>query len=173
MDQNIFEEIKHVNEFRNEYWKARELYKILWYTEYWKFLPTIKKAKTSCENSWDLVDEHFSHMREPQKSYNQYWETKWQIIEDIKLSRFACYLIIQNADPKKQMVALGQTYFAIQTRKQEVHEELLEDTRRVELRDEMKKHNIHLAKAAKNAWVENQLIMLFFKTFDICDCIMD
>ena len=74
MKQNIFEEIKHINEYGNEYWKAREFYKILWYTEYWKFLPTIKKAQFSCENSWNSVEEHFSQVRESQKSHNQYWE---------------------------------------------------------------------------------------------------
>lgn len=165
MQKNIFETIKHINEYGNEYWKARELYKILWYTEYWKFLPTIKKAKTSCESSWNSKEEHFSQVREPQKSYNQYWEIKWQILDDIILSRFACYLIIQNADPKKEMVALWQTYFAIQTRKQEITEDLIEDSRRIQLREEMKKHNVQLAEAAKSAWVKEPIDYAIFQNF--------
>jgi len=154
MTQNIFEEIKHINEYENEYWSARELYKILEYTEYGKFLPTIKRAQKSCENSKQSIKEHFAHVSEPQKSHNQYGEIKWQILDDYKLSRYACYLIIQNADPKKETVALWQTYFAIQTRKQEVSEQLIEDTKRTQLRSEMSEHNKTLAKTANKAWVK-------------------
>lgn len=74
MNKNIFENIKHINEYGNEYWKARELYKLLEYTEYNKFIPTINRAKTACLNSWQDISEHFAHMSEPQKSHNQYGE---------------------------------------------------------------------------------------------------
>jgi DNA-damage-inducible protein D len=86
---------------------------------------------------------------EPQKSRNQYGEIQGQVLDDMYLSRYACYLIVQNADPRKEIVALGQTYFAIQTHKQELSEQLIEDQKRKHLRDEMKKHNADLAEAAK------------------------
>lgn len=165
MEINIFEKIRHINEYENEYWSARELYKVLWYTEYWKFLPTIKRAKISCESSWNLVQDHFSQVRDMIKIATWTVKETEREVDDIHLSRFACYLIIQNADPKKEMVALGQTYFAIQTRKQEINEEVLEDSRRVQLREEMKKHNIDLAKAAKNAWVEKPIDYAIFQNF--------
>jgi DNA-damage-inducible protein D len=152
--KNIFEEIKHINEFWNEYWKAREFYKVLEYTEYGKFIPAINRAKESCKNSWQSIEEHFADVSEPQKSRNQYWEIEWQKLEDILLSRYACYLIIQNADSRKETVALWQTYFAIQTRKQEVNEQLLEDSKRKHLRSEMSKHNTSLAETADKAWVK-------------------
>lgn len=160
MNESIFDTIKHINEYWNEYWSAREFYKILGYTEYRKFLPVIKKAKIACENSLQSVEEHFAQVSEPQKSRNQYGETIWQMLSNYRLSRYACYLIIQNADPSKEVVALWQTYFAIQTRKQEINEWLLEDTRRMYLREEMKKQNKNLAETAKNAWVESYWIFM-------------
>lgn len=150
MGNNIFEEIKHINEFWNEYWSAREFYKILEYTEYGKFLPVIEKAKIACKNSQQSVDEHFAHMRE----MVEIWSWAKREIENIFLSRYACYLIIQNADPSKDIVALWQTYFAIQTRKQEISEQLLEDNKRKYLRDEVSKHNKSLAETADKAWVK-------------------
>ncbi len=159
--QNIFEKIKHINEYWNEYWSAREFYKVLGYTEYGKFLPTVKKAKISCENSLQSVKEHFSQVRDMVLVGS--WAKRE--VENIHLSRYACYLIIQNADPKKEMVALWQTYFAIQTRKQEINEQFLEDSRRVELRKEMKKHNVGLAEAAKNAWVKEPIDYAIFQNY--------
>ncbi|MFA5917839.1 MAG: DNA damage-inducible protein D [Candidatus Gracilibacteria bacterium] len=154
MDKNIFESIKKENEFGQDYWSARELYKILEYSEYNKFLPVIEKAKIACKNSLQSEVEHFAHVSDPQKSHNQYGEIKGQILNDYKLSRYACYLIIQNANPRKEIVALGQTYFAIQTRKQEVNEQLLEDSKRKYLRDEMSQHNKSLAETADKAGVK-------------------
>ena len=151
---NIFEQIKKMNEHGQEFWSARDLWKILGYTEYGKFLPAINRAKKACENSGQEVDLHFAHVSEPQKSRNQYGEIKGQVLDDQKLSRYACYLIAQNGDPRKEEIALAQTYFAIQTRKQEVQETLLEDQKRVMLRDEMKTHNKKLAEAADNAGVK-------------------
>ncbi|MDP2090368.1 MAG: hypothetical protein Q8K30_02115 [Candidatus Gracilibacteria bacterium] len=119
------------------------------------------------------IEEHLAHVSEPQKSYNQYGEIKGQILDDYKLSRYACYLIIQNADPSKEIVALGQTYFAIQTRKQELNEQLLEDGKRMHLRDEMKKYNIHLAQADINAGVREPFEYAIFQNFGICDYTID
>lgn len=152
---NIFDQIKKVNEFNQEFWSARELYKLLGYTEFNKFLPAIRRAKQACENSGQNVDLHFAHLSEPQKSRNQYGEVRGQILTDYKLSRYACYLIAQNSDPKKVAVAIAQSYFAIQTRRQEVNELQIEDNKRVYLRGEMKVHNSNLFKAAKKAGVFN------------------
>lgn len=150
MWNNIFEEIKHVNEFWNEYWSAREFFKVLEYSEYSKFLPVIEKAKISCKNSKQSVENHFAHISE----MVEIWSWALREIENIHLSRYACYLIIQNADPSKEVVALWQTYFAIQTRKQEISEQYLEDSKRKELRDEMSKHNKSLAETAEKAGVK-------------------
>jgi len=153
--KNIFETIKKINEYNQEFWSARDLYKLLGYTEYGKFLPAIERAKKACENSNQKVDLHFAHVSEPQKSRNQYGEIEGQVLENYYLSRFACYIIAQNGDPRKQEIALAQTYFAIQTRKQEIQDQFIEDNKRVFLRDEMKEHNKNLAKAAKEAGVVN------------------
>lgn len=153
MIKNIFELIKKVNAYGSEYWSARELCKLLGYTEFGKFIPAIERAKKACEASLQEVDLHFAHVSEPQKSRNQYREIQGQMIEDYHLSRYACYLIVQNGDPRKEEIALAQTYFAIQTRRQEVQDQLSEDGKRVFLREEMKEHNRNLAKAAKKAGV--------------------
>lgn len=152
---NIFEQIKKINEYNREYWSARDLYKLLGYTEYGKFLPAIDRAKEACKNSGQVVELHFAQVSEPQKSRNQYGEIEGQMISDYFLSRYACYLIAQNGDPRKEEIAMAQTYFAIQTRRQEIHELQMEDSKRVFLRDEMKEHNKKLAKAAKEAGVVN------------------
>ncbi len=116
---NTFEGIKHIDEFGMEYWIARELYKALDYSEYRKFIPAIKKAIISCQSSLQDIDDHFAQvggMIKIGKGGNRK-------VSDYKLSRYACYLIVQNADPKKEVIALGQTYFAIQTRRQELTKE--------------------------------------------------
>ena len=151
MEQNIFEGIKKINEFWQEYWSAREFYKILEYSEYNKFIPTINKAKESCKSSKNSVEDHFADVSE----MVEIWSGAKREIENIYLSRFACYLIIQNADPSKESVALWQKYFAIQTRKQEIQEQYLEDSRRKYLRDEVSTHNKLLAETADKAWVKN------------------
>lgn len=153
MIENIFEQIKKVNEYGSEYWSARELCKLLGYTEYGKFVPAIERAKDACSASQQAVNLHFAHVSEPQKSRNQYGETQGQTLEDYSLSRYACYLIAQNGDSRKEEIALAQTYFAIQTRRQEMQDQLAEDGKRVFLREEMKEHNKNLAKAAKKAGV--------------------
>jgi len=155
MSTNIFEQIKKINEYGQEFWSARDLYKLLGYTEFGKFLPVIERAKVACHNSKQDEFMHFAHVSEPQKSRNQYGEIKGQVLHDYKLSRYACYLIAQNGDSRKEEIAKAQTYFAIQTRKQEIQDQRIEDKKRVLLREEMKKNNKKLAEAAKDAGVVN------------------
>ena len=110
--EKIFEDIKHIDEFGNEYWYARELGKILEYGEYRKFLPSIKKAMISCEKSEQNVEDHFAQM-DVMVDIGSNAKRKLKVYG---LTRYACYLIVQNSDSSKPVVALGQTYFAIQTR---------------------------------------------------------
>ncbi len=153
--QTIFEQIKRMSENKSEYWTARDLAKVLEYSEYRHFKPVIDRAKEACSNSGYAVSDHFEDildMIELGKGAKR--ET-----ENVKLSRYACYLIVQNADPGKEIVALGQTYFAVQTRLQEIqqmqaYQQLnTEEEKRVFLRREMAEHNKHLAEAAKGAGV--------------------
>lgn len=154
-NQSLFEQIKEIDENGNEYWGARKLSKVLEYREFRNFLPVIEKAKEACKNSEQPLDNHFVDFHEmvPIGSGAE------REMESVKLSRYACYLIVQNADPTKEVVALGQTYFAVQTRIQEISQMeaytrlSTEDERRLFLRNELKKHNIQLADAAKNAGV--------------------
>ena len=151
MDNNVFEEIKKINEYQSEYWSSRDLAKILEYTEYRNFLTVIEKAKEACENSGQVIHNHFVEANE----MVEIGSGAKRAIDTIYLSRYACYLIIQNSDPSKEIVALGQTYFAIQTRRQEKADQLMEDNKRLHLRSEIKTHNTSLAEAAENAGVEN------------------
>lgn len=132
-----FERIKKANEEGMEFWLARDLMKILEYANYRNFKPVIEKAKISCENSGQDIDSHFAEVR----TMGEIGLGKKIELEDYALSRYACYLIIQNADPIKPMVALGQTYFAVQTRKQEIFEQSSEEEKRIMLREELRKHN--------------------------------
>ncbi len=151
MTQVIFEKIKQVNEYGSDFWSSRDLAKALEYSDYRNFLSVIKKAKEACENSGEVIHNHFGEMDEMVKIGSG----AERPIDTVHLSRYACYLIIQNSDPSKEVVALGQTYFAIQTRRQEQADKLIEDSKRVQLRDEIKKHNTSLAEAADNAGVKN------------------
>ena len=155
INNNLFEKIKHTDDFDNEYWKARELGKILDYSEFRKFLPVIKKAMISCENSNQSINDHFVQVSE----MVNIGSNAQRELKDFKLTRYACYLIVQNADPRKKTVALGQTYFAIQTRKQEITEKqyslLSEDEKRFYQRNLTKRGNYALNIAAKNAGVKN------------------
>jgi len=144
-----FEKIKKINEYRQEYWSSRELSRLLEYTDYRNFLKVIEKAKQACFNSGYEIFDHFVEINE----MVQIGSGATREMQSVALSRYACYLIIQNADPSKEIVALGQTYFAIQTRMQELAELDSEDKKRLFLREEMKKHNVKLADAAKNAGV--------------------
>ena len=113
---SVFENIKHIDEFGSEYWSARELSKVLEYSEYRKFMSVIKKAMVSCNTSLQNVNYHFAQS----DGMIDLGKGAKRKVSNYKLSRYACYLIVQNADSKKEIVALGQTYFAIQTRKQEL-----------------------------------------------------
>ena len=116
---NIFESIKHLDEYGNEYWYARELQKVLNYKEWRNFKVVIDKAITSCKNSNFNVSDHFVEVNK----MIEIGKTAKRKVFEYKLSRYASYLIVQNADPSKEIIALGQTYFAIQTRKQEITEQ--------------------------------------------------
>ena len=151
----LFENIKKIDEDGREYWSSRDLWKILEYTEHRHFLPVIEKAKISCENSGHLVLDHFEDILE-MVSIGSNTERQ---MKSVKLSRYACYLTVQNADPSKTIVAQAQTYFAIQTRIAEVKQMeeynrlTSEDEKRLFLRNEVTKHNLLLADAAKVAGV--------------------
>lgn len=150
----IFEEIKKFNEIGQEYWSARELFSVLEYIKWDKFLNVIDKAKLACKNSFQEPEDHFPRVEKLVKIGSG----AKRDIGDIQLSRYACYLVVQNADPSKEVVALGQTYFTIQTRKQENLENSFEklqneEEKRMFLRKEMAEHNKQLADAAKKAGV--------------------
>lgn len=144
-----FERIKRTNDAGNEYWSSRDFARVLGYSDYRNFEQVIAKARTACFNSGQRIDDHFvdvTDMIEVGKGAKR-------PAKSVYLSRYACYLIVQNSDPGKEVVALGQTYFAVQTRKQELTEQAIEDERRLLLRDEMRRHNVKLADAAKDAGV--------------------
>ena len=151
--EQTFESIKHYTDDGVEFWYARELQKILEYTEWRNFQKVIVKAKTACKNSNSPVEDHFVEVNKT--SPMPHGGTK--PLEDMMLSRYACYLIVENADPDKEIVALGQTYFAVKTRQQELIEQydiLSEDQKRLSTRREMIEHNKSLAEAAQMAGVE-------------------
>src|SRR5258707_10112492 len=148
---NTFERIKRVNEGGGEFWSARELARVLDYSDFRNFIGVINKARKACTNSNRTVSDHFVDITE----MVGIGSGALRPIEDWALSRYACYLVIQNADPGKPLVALGQNYFAVQTRRQELadDEALKEADKRLLLRQEMKKHTEHLASAARQAGV--------------------
>ena len=152
-----FEKIKRMSEEGYEFWSARDLSSLLEYSQYRHFLPVIEKAKEALSN----LDENSNDHMEDMLNMVEIGSGARREIDDIKLSRFACYLIVQNADPSKKIVALGQAYFAIKTRQKELIEaeekkliESEENQKRLFLREEMKKHNKHLADAANDAGVK-------------------
>ena len=154
-DNQTFENIKRIDEYGIEYWEARELMKILEYNKWENFEKVINKAKEACKNSNISVIEHFPDVRKLSKRANN----AEVIIKDYKLTRYACYLIAQNGDSRKKVIALAQTYFAVQTRMQEISEKeycmLTEDEKRFYQRDLTRKGNYSLNIAAKQAGVKN------------------
>ncbi len=155
INETIFESIKHVDDDGNEYWYARELQKVLEYTEWRKFVGVIKKAINSCKASNYVTSDHFVGA-DKMINLGKGGQRK---VSDYKLSRYACYLIAQNGDSRKKVIALAQTYFAIQTRKHELLEQeynnLTDDEKRFYQRDLTKKVNYSLNQTAKKAGVKN------------------
>ncbi len=153
--ESIFDNIKHIDGFGNEYWDARELMPLLEYSKWENFHKVIKRAMLACETSNNNVSDHFPEFRKTIAMPKGASKT----VVDYKLSRYACYLIVQNADPKKKSVALGQTYFAVQTRKQEITEleysRLSEDEKRLYRRNQARKGNYNLNKTAVNSGVKD------------------
>lgn len=154
-NNKTFEDIKHIDENGFEYWSARELQVSLDYTQWRRFEETINRAKETCKNSNYNVNEHFANAGKLSKRANN----AKVVISDYILSRYACYLIVQNGDSRKEVIALGQTYFAIQTRRQELSEQdyvsLTEDKKRFYQRNLTKKGNYTLNQVAKKAGVKN------------------
>ncbi len=163
--QTVFEQIKRFDNDSNEFWSARELGKVLEYSEFRHFKPAIERAKEACKNSGLIVLDHFEDILD-MVAIGSGAERE---LEDVRLSRYACYLIVQNADSTKEIVALGQTYFAVQTRLQEIQQMQAyqrlktEGEKRIFLREEMSLHNKQLAEAAKDAGVVEPLDYAIFQ----------
>lgn len=160
--ESLFDSIRHVNEYGQEFWYARELQIALAYTEWRNFTKVIDKAKTACKGSEIPVSDHFVDVN---KMVNVGSGAEREI-SDIELSRYACYLIVQNGDPRKKVIALGQSYFAVKTRQHELienYDSLDEDNKRLAIRNEMKIHNKSLAEAAKQAGVSEPVDYAIFQ----------
>lgn len=154
MKENQFETIKRLDDRGAEYWSSRDLAEVLEYSDYRNFQTVISKAKIACENSGEVIHNHFVEATD----MVEIGSGAEKSVGTVYLSRYACYLIVQNSDPTKVVVAKGQTYFAIQTHRQETADNLVEDNKRVFLREEIKKHNTSLTKTAKSAGVQNYAI---------------
>ncbi len=148
-DMSPFERIRRTNDAGAEYWSSRDFSTVLGYTDYRNFEQVVNKARLACFNSGQRVEDHFVDVTE----MVGIGSGAERPIKIVMLSRYACYLIVQNADPSKEIVALGQSYFAIQTRRQELSDMATEEERRLLLREEMKMHNLRLAGVAKTAGV--------------------
>jgi DNA-damage-inducible protein D len=163
--KSLFEAIKQTDENGNEFWQARQLAKALEYTDFRNFTAVVNKAKEACANSGQPVENHIVEFNE----MVPIGSGATREMESYKLSRYACYLIVQNADPSKEVVALGQTYFAVQTRIREIQQMeaynrlSTEEEKRLFLRNEMAKHNTMLAAAAKNAGVITSIDYAIFQ----------
>ena len=160
----VFEKIKHIDE-NGEYWLSRDLAKILDYADYRNFIEVMKKAAEACKNSGQKIKHHFVAVT----TMVEIGSGTQREIDNIRLSRYACYLIVQNAAPEKEVVALGQTYFAVQTRIQEIQQMQeysslqSEEERRLFLRKQLAEHNKHLSSAAKQAGVIDPIDYAIFK----------
>lgn len=164
INESLFESIKHINEYGQEYWEARELQPVLEYVEWRKFKTAIGKAIEACETSNINSSDHFVGAAK-MVTLGSGAERE---VEDFHLSRYACYLIAMNGDPRKKAIALAQTYFAVKTRQQELienYESLTEDEKRLAIRQEMKKHNKSLYAAAQEAGVETGIDYAVFTDY--------
>ncbi len=162
--ESLFESIRHINEYGEEFWYARELQIALAYKEWRNFQKVIDKAIIACKGSENAVSDHFVDIN---KMVNIGSGAEREIA-DIKLSRYACYLIVMNGNADKKVIALGQSYFAVKTRQQELIENfdnLDEDTKRLAIRGEMIEHNKMLVAAAKDAGVETALDYAVFQNY--------
>ena len=162
--EEIFENLKHINEYGQEFWYARELQPALEYSQWRRFSDAIERAKTACEKSGHSIQDHFADVGKMVKLGSG----STREIEDIALSRYACYLIVMNGDPRKEVIALGQTYFAVKTRQQELIEDydrLSEEQKRLAIRNEMKRHNSALANAAQEAGVKQPIDFAIFQNY--------
>lgn len=147
--EQTFERIKHLDENGVEFWYARELQAALEYAQWRRFAESIDRAKEACKASGFRVEDHFADVG---KMVDLGSGSKREIA-DVKLTRYACYLVVMNGDPRKEVIALGQTYFAVKTREREGFEKLTEDQKRLAIRGELTEHNKSLAEAARNAGV--------------------
>ena len=152
VERNSFENIRQINPDGNEFWFARDLAPILDYHDWRNFLHVVEKAKTACAQSGHPIEDHFGDITK----MVEIGSGAKRPVEDIRLSRYGCYLIVQNGDPSKPVIANGQTHFALQTRRQEISDEagfgdLSEDERRLMLRQELARHNKDLAATARQA----------------------
>lgn len=159
-----FEGIRHVDVAGNEYWLARELARVLDYSQYRHFLPVLERAQEACRNSGQAAEDHMEDVL----TMVDIGSGARRQVDDVRLSRYACYLIVQNGDPSKPVIANGQTYFAMQTRRQELADDakfaqLSEDDKRLAIRNELVTHNKHLATAAREAGVETGLDYAIFQ----------
>ena len=159
-----FEAIRRFDEDGNEFWLARQLAKVLDYSEYRHFLPVLERAREACHNSAQATVDHFEDVLE----MVEIGSGARRELADVRLSRYACYLVVQNGDPSKPVIANGQTYFALQTRRQELADaahlgRLGEDEKRLAIRAELAEHNKALAAAAKEAGVESSLDYAIFQ----------
>lgn len=163
-DESVFENIKRYLDDGIEFWYARELQDVLEYTEWRNFKKVIDKAKIACDNSGNSVEDHFVDINK----MVQIGSGADRIVDDIQLSRYACYLIVQNGDPRKEIIAIGQTYFAVKTRQQEVIENydiLTEEQKRLAIRNEIAAHNKALAEAANQAGITKPVEYAIFQNF--------
>lgn len=169
--KKLFDDIKHIDEYGNEFWYARELQTILQYKEWRNFQKVISTAQIACKISQQSVPDHFIEVKKmvemptkPKKNPDNFGfvevnKTKMKAIPDYKLTRYACYLIVMNGDPRKEPIALGQTYFAVKTRQQEfaeLYDRLSEDERRLFIRGDIRQKNMLLAEAAHKAGIITQ-----------------